>query len=66
MRNVGGVVWRLEERLPVVRDAHLRVKEAVVRNWETGKAHAGMTVARVEEGVEGAREGVEEWLKKGK
>ncbi len=66
MRNVGGLVWSVEERVPAVRDAHLRVSEEVTRVWDTGRAHAGMTAARVEEGVKDVKEAVEEWVKKGK
>lgn len=65
-RNVGDLVWRYEERFPVVADNHLRVRESVSRFVETGKAHSQMGLAMAEERVQGVREAVEEWVKKGR
>ena len=65
-RNVGDLVWRYEERVPLVRDNHLRVSEGVRHLIETGKAHSQMGVAMAEERVQGVRESVEAWVKKGR
>jgi len=65
MRNVGDLVWKYEEKFPVVADTHLRVKERVTRFVETGVAHSKMGVGIVEEKVGEAREGVEKWVSKG-
>jgi organizing structure protein 2 len=65
-RNVGDLVWSYEERFPVVRDNHLRISEGVRHFVETGKAHSQMGLAMAEERVQGARESVEEWVKKGR
>lgn len=64
--NVGNLIWRYEERFPVLRDNHLRVKNGVRHFLETGKAHSQMGLAMAEERVQGARESVEEWVKKGR
>ena len=64
--NVGALVWKWEERFPVVRDNHLRVSQSVRHFLETGKAHSQMGLAMAEERVQGVREGVEEWVKKGR
>jgi len=63
--NVGNLVWRWEEKYPVVRDNHLRVTESVRHFIETGKAHSQMGLAMAEEKVSGVRESVQDWVKKG-
>lgn len=65
-RNVGDLVWRYEERFPVVRDNHLRVREGVRHFVETGRAHSQRGLAVAEERVKGVRETVEEWVRKGR
>ena len=63
--NVGNLVWRWEEKYPVVRDNHLRVTESVRHFIETGKAHSQMGLAMAEDKVQGVRETVQDWVKKG-
>ncbi|KAL1587265.1 hypothetical protein WHR41_04330 [Cladosporium halotolerans] len=63
--NVGNLVWRWEEKYPVVRDNHLRVTESVRHFVETGKAHSQMGLAMAEEKVQGVRESVQDWVRKG-
>ncbi|KAK5172995.1 uncharacterized protein LTR77_003117 [Saxophila tyrrhenica] len=65
-RNVGDLVWKYEEKYPVVRDNHLRITEGVRHFVETGKAHSQMGLAMAEERVQGVRESVEDWVKKGR
>ncbi|GAB7356989.1 hypothetical protein MBLNU459_g7823t2 [Dothideomycetes sp. NU459] len=65
-RNVGDLIWKYEERYPVVRDNHIRVKEGVKHFVDTGKAHSQMGYYMAQEKVQGVREAVEEWVKKGK
>ena len=65
MNNVGNLVWRWEEKYPVVRDNHLRVTESVRHFIETGKAHSQMGLAMAEDKVQGVRETVQDWVKKG-
>lgn len=64
--NVGNLIWRWEERFPVVRDNHLRISSSVRHFVETGKAHSQMGLAMAEEKVSGVRESVEGWVKKGR
>lgn len=66
MHNVENLIWSYEEKYPVVRDTHLRVREQVVHVWETGKAHSSMAVARAEETLEDARKKMQDWVKQGK
>lgn len=65
-QNVGNLIWTYEEKYPVVRDNHLRIKEGVRHFIETGKAHSQMGLAMAEEKVSGVRESVEDWVKKGR
>jgi len=65
-RNVGDLVWKYEERYPVIRDNHLAAKERITRFFETGKAHSQMGLAMAEEKVSGVRDTLEDWVKKGK
>lgn len=64
--NVGNLVWKYEEKYPVVRDGHLRATEGVRHFLETGKAHSQMGLAMAEQKVAGVRETVEEWVRKGR
>jgi organizing structure protein 2 len=66
MGNVGELVWKYEKKYPVVADTHLRVKERVTRFVETGIAHTKMSVGMMEDKVGEVREGVENWVSKGK
>lgn len=65
-RNVGDLIWKYEERYPVIRDNHLLIKERVSHFIETGKAHSKMGLAMAEDKVQEARDSVEGWVKKGK
>lgn len=64
--NVGNLVWDFEKKYPVVRDNHLRISQNVRHFIETGKAHSQMGLAMAEERVQGVRESVEGWVKKGR
>ena len=64
--NVGNLIWRYEEKYPVVRDNHLRISQGVRHFIETGKAHSQMGLAMAEERVQEARDSVEDWVKKGR
>lgn len=65
-RNVGDLIWKYEERYPVIRDNHLKAKERITHFIETGKAHSQMGLAMAEEKVQGVRESVEGWVRQGK
>lgn len=65
-RNVGDLIWRYEERYPVIRDNHIRVKDGVKHFVETGKAHSQMGYYQAKDKVQGVQEAVEDWVKKGR
>jgi organizing structure protein 2 len=64
--NVGNLVWKYEEKFPVVRDNHLRISEGIRHFVETGKAHSQMGLARAEEKVTEVRESVLDMVRKGR
>ena len=65
-RNVGDLVWKYEERYPVLADAHLRTKERVTQFFETGKAHSAMGVGMIQNKVAETRSSMEDWVRKGR
>ena len=65
-RNVGNLIWTYEERYPVVRDNHIRIRDGVRHFIDTGKAHSQMGLAMAEEKVQGVTDAVQDWVKKGK
>ena len=65
-KNVEDLVWRYEEKFPVIRDNHLRASQGIRHFIETGKAHSQMGLAMAEEKVQDARHTVEDWVKKGR
>lgn len=64
--NVANLVWKYEEKYPVIRDNHLRVTEGVRHFVETGKAHSQMGLAMAEEKVQDARMTIADWVKQGR
>ena len=65
-RNVEDLIWKYEERVPVIRDNHLRISQGVrdLMQVTRQKSEVGLKVA--EEKVAGVRESVEDWVKKGR
>ena len=66
MRNVGDLVWRFEERVPVLKENHLRVRGAAVEGWRQARVHGGAARRWGEERVREGREAVEGWVQKGR
>lgn len=66
MRNVGDLAWRYEERVPAVRDAHLRIRDGLEKGASFARVHARLGVRLVDEKVTDAREIVEGWVRQGK
>lgn len=64
-RNVGDLVWSYEEKFPVVRDNHIRVRDGIRHFVETGKAHSQMGYYKAEEKVGEVKESVLDFVRKG-
>ena len=65
MQNVRALVWSYEERLPVLRDTHIRVHDRLHNIAQTSRAHSGLLVVRLEDSVRALRESVEGWIGNG-
>ena len=65
-RNVGNLVWEYEKKYPVIADNHLMVRERISRFVETGKAHSQMGYHQAVDKVQGVKDTVEDWVKKGR
>lgn len=66
MTNVSALLWKYEEKFPVIADSHMRTRESVQRVWYTGKAHSGMAVQMLDDKIKETKEAVEDWVRKGK
>lgn len=65
-KNVGDLIWTYEEKYPVLADAHLRTRKRISDFIETGKAHAGMGLGMVEGKLHETKDGLEDWVRKGR
>jgi organizing structure protein 2 len=65
-KNVGDLIWTYEEKYPVLADTHLRARNRIAEFVETGKAHAGMGLGMVEGKLNETKDGLEDWVKKGR
>jgi len=65
-KNVGDLIWTYEEKYPVLADAHLRTRQRIDDFIETGKAHAGMGIGMVEGKLHDTKDGLEDWVRKGR
>ncbi|RYP90612.1 hypothetical protein DL770_003279 [Monosporascus sp. CRB-9-2] len=66
MRNVSDLLWRFEQRVPAVADAHLAARDSVRQGWRFARAHAELGRDYVDEKVRTARDLVEDWVRQGK
>lgn len=64
--NVGQLVWRAEQRVPALADAHEKTQERVETFLRTGWEHSKMGVAMFEERVGDVRRKIEGWVSKGR
>ena len=64
MRNVGDLVWRYEEKVPVVAMNHMRAKGFLIEGWRQTELRGRLVGAWADERVRVARETVEAWVKK--
>ncbi|KAL9596262.1 MAG: hypothetical protein Q9219_005923 [cf. Caloplaca sp. 3 TL-2023] len=65
-RNVADLVWRFEERAPVVAENHLWVRGAAVEGWKQIRERGGRVKGWSDERVRDGREAVEGWVRKGR
>ncbi|KAK7719873.1 hypothetical protein SLS64_002054 [Diaporthe eres] len=66
MRNTSDLAWKYEQRYPVVAQGHLQIKDGWRQGVSFARVHTQLGRDKLEEKVKGARETVEEWVRKGK
>ncbi|KAI9834718.1 MAG: hypothetical protein M1838_005486 [Thelocarpon superellum] len=66
MRNVGELIWKFEERVPVISNNHMRIQGAVEETWRLARLQSEGALAIVDQKVQGGRAAVESWVKKGR
>lgn len=66
MRNVSDLLWKHEQKFPVVADAHLRTRSGIERAIYMARVHSEQAKHIVDEKVGAGREAVEGWVAKGK
>lgn len=66
MRNTADLAWKYEQRYPVVAQSHLQIKDSWRQGVSFARVHSQLGRDKLEEKVKGARETVEEWVRKGK
>ncbi|KAK3984152.1 micos subunit MIC26 [Cladorrhinum sp. PSN332] len=66
MGNVSELVWKYEQKVPAIADAHIKTREGIEQGVYFAKVHADLAQRKVHEGVTEVREAVEGWIKKGK
>jgi MICOS complex subunit MIC26 len=66
MRNVSDLVWKYEEKVPVIAVNHIRVREAVIESSKILKERGEQVSKWTEEKIREGRESVEGWVKKGR
>ena len=62
MRNVGDLLWKYEERVPVVAENHMRVRGAMEEGARQGKIHWRVAKEWAEKRIGEGRETLEDWV----
>ena len=66
MRNVGDLVWKYEEKVPVISINHMRIRGAMEETWRQAKMRGDTTRNWSEKVVREVREAVEGWVRQGR
>ena len=66
MQNVSNLLWKYEQKFPVVADTHLRARSGIEKAIYMAKLHTEQGKRIVDEKVAEGRESVEGWVRKGK
>ena len=65
-RNVANLIWKYEERTPVVAESHIRMRGFIEEGWKQAKIRGQATKEWSDETVKEGREAIEGWVRKGK
>lgn len=65
-RNVADLVWKYEERMPIISMNHMRVRGALEQGWKEARGRGEQVGEWTGGKVKGGREAMEEWVRKGR
>ena len=65
-RNVGDLVWRYEQKVPIIGENHLRLRRAAVEGWRTAQEQGQRVLGVIDQTAQGGRQTLEEWVRKGR
>ena len=65
-RNVADLIWKFEERAPVIAENHMRIRGTTEEGWRQAKIHARATKRWSDGMVKDGREAIEGWVRKDK
>jgi len=65
-QNIGNLVWRWEQKFPVLADTHTRTQARVERVYTTSIEHSKMSAEMLSHKIGEVRENVEGWVRKGR
>ncbi|KHJ35325.1 putative mitochondrial protein [Erysiphe necator] len=65
-QNISNLVWKYEQKFPVIADSHIRTKQAIKKAEKMAKIHSQQVVETVNEKVGASRSAIEDWVSRGK
>ncbi|POS87949.1 hypothetical protein EPUL_001328 [Erysiphe pulchra] len=65
-QNISNLIWKYEQRFPVIADSHIRTKEAINKAERMAKLHSQQVVETMNEKVSATRSAIEDWVRMGK
>ena len=66
MRNVSDLLWKYEQKFPVIADGHIRTREGIEKAWGMARKHTQHAANVVDQKVGSGREAIEGWVQGGK
>lgn len=66
MSNISDLMWKYEQKFPVLADGHLRTKTGIERAIYMTRLHTEQAAKTVDDKVSQGREAIEGWVSKGK
>lgn len=66
IQNVGKLLWKYEEKVPVLAENHLRIRMATKEIWRQIMVHWILAEKWGDERVKEGREAMEGWVRKGR
>ncbi|RKF61395.1 MICOS subunit MIC26 [Erysiphe neolycopersici] len=65
-QNISNLIWKYEQKFPVIADSHIRTKEAINKAERMAKTHSQQIVETMNKKVSVSTSAIEDWVRKGK